>query len=216
MTVEFDKEGYALTSGTVTVYNISSDTRECLGKTAEFITVGTGLPAHTCLDDPLKVKKGFAVCRSADNNQWEYQPDHRGEIRYSTVTGMIMTVNDIGDYPANTTDLAPASPFDQWNGTQWRVDIDQQAAVARQYRDAFIKATDPMMVADYSIDDEPLTEDQRRELIATRLAFKQWPMLADWPLIALPVMGELDKSRWLLTEAVNNGYVVPVWPPVTA
>ncbi|MCW6551168.1 phage tail protein, partial [Yersinia ruckeri] len=65
----------------------------------------------------------------------------------------------------------------------------------------------PMMVSDYSIDDAPLTEPQRRELIATRSAYRAWPTVENWPLIELP-----DISQWLLIEAVNQGYRVPVWP----
>ncbi|CND23623.1 phage tail protein [Yersinia pseudotuberculosis] len=84
---------------------------------------------------------------------------------------------------------------------------DELAAKARQYRDFFIEATDPMMVSDYSIDDMPLTSEQRRELAETRLAFKTWPTQENWPRIELP-----DIPYWLLIEAVNQGYRVPVWP----
>ncbi|EPD1595154.1 phage tail protein [Yersinia enterocolitica] len=85
---------------------------------------------------------------------------------------------------------------------------DQLAAIARQYRNAFIVATDPMMVSDYSIDDTPLTEIQRTVLTTTRAAYRVWPTLEDWPLIELP-----EPPQWLLIEAVNQGYRVPVWPP---
>ncbi|EMY0610127.1 TPA: tail fiber assembly protein [Yersinia enterocolitica] len=81
------------------------------------------------------------------------------------------------------------------------------AATARRYRDAFITATDAMTIVDYSIDDKPLTEAQRSELIATRAAYRSWPKLANWPLIELP-----ELPQWLLIEAVNQGYRVPVWP----
>ncbi|OIX45558.1 hypothetical protein [Yersinia ruckeri] len=101
------------------------------------------------------------------------------------------------------TDKPPALPLSD----------DELASLARQYRDAFIVATDNMMVSDYSIDDIPLTSTQRTELMVTRAAYRSWPTLAGWPLIELPVIGESDKSRWLLIEAVNNGYVVPEWPP---
>lgn len=87
------------------------------------------------------------------------------------------------------------------------VTADDIAATARYYRDAFIVATDSMMVSDYSIDDKPLTEAQRSELIATRAAYRSWPTLANWPLIELP-----ELPQWLLIEAVNQGYRVPVWP----
>ncbi|EKN5087434.1 TPA: tail fiber assembly protein [Yersinia enterocolitica] len=87
------------------------------------------------------------------------------------------------------------------------LDADELAAKARHYRNAFIIATDPMMVSDYSIDDKPLTEAQRSELAITRAAYRAWPTVTGWPLVELP-----ELPQWLLIEAVNQGYRVPVWP----
>ncbi|WP_145510121.1 MULTISPECIES: tail fiber assembly protein [Yersinia] len=87
------------------------------------------------------------------------------------------------------------------------VTADDIAATARSYRDAFIKATDSMMVGDYSIDDNPLTDAQRSELIVIRASYRSWPTLTNWPLIELP-----ELPQWLLIEAVNQGYRTPVWP----
>ncbi|AHM71630.2 tail fiber assembly protein [Yersinia hibernica] len=84
------------------------------------------------------------------------------------------------------------------------------AATARRYRDAFITATDALTIIDYSIDDKPLTEAQRSELMTVRLAYKIWPTVAGWPLVELP-----ELPQWLLIEAVNNGYRVPVWPELS-
>ncbi|WP_233420383.1 phage tail protein [Yersinia bercovieri] len=67
--------------------------------------------------------------------------------------------------------------------------------------------TDPMMVSDYSIDDIPLTTQQRDELTTTRAAYRAWPTVENWPLIELP-----ELPQWLLIEAVNQGYIVPTWP----
>ncbi|CNJ31085.1 phage tail protein [Yersinia mollaretii] len=88
---------------------------------------------------------------------------------------------------------------------------DELNATARQYRDNFIVATDPMMVSDYSIDDIPLTEAQRTELTTARAIYRVWPTVENWPLIELP-----ELPQWLLVEAVNQGYRVPVWPPLPA
>ncbi|WP_267248652.1 hypothetical protein [Yersinia sp. Marseille-Q5920] len=88
---------------------------------------------------------------------------------------------------------------------------DELAAVARGYRDAFISATDTMTLSDYSIDDTLLTNAQRTELTATRALYRAWPTLESWPLIELP-----ELPQWLLVEAVNQGYRVPVWPPLSA
>jgi len=80
-------------------------------------------------------------------------------------------------------------------------------AQARRLRDYFIEATDKMMVADYTISDIKLTDDQRDELSTVRSTFKSWPESNGWPDIELP-----EIPQWILIEAVNNGYVVPNWP----
>jgi hypothetical protein len=85
------------------------------------------------------------------------------------------------------------------------------AATARSYRDAFITATDSMMVSDYCIGDTPLTNVQRTELTTTRATYRAWPTVENWPLIELP-----ELPQWLLVEAVNQGYRVPVWPDLPA
>jgi len=80
----------------------------------------------------------------------------------------------------------PSNPFDHWNGTGWVLDKDKLAAAARRYRNAFIIATDGLTLIDYSIEDRPLTPEQRGELMAVREAYKACPTQANWPLIALP------------------------------
>ncbi|WP_392433204.1 phage tail protein [Yersinia sp. HM-2024] len=206
MAIKFDKDGYALTAGEVTVYNAAPDTGEFIAASKEFLNVGQGLPANAYLDSPRTAKKGFAVCRTHDGLAWEYQKDYRGEIRYSTLSGEQVTVVDLGDYPADTTDSAPAR-FTRWDGVQWAINDNLLAATARMFRDTFIIATDPLMVSDYSIDDAPLTEEQRGELIGVRAIYRSWPTVAGWPLVELP-----ELPQWLLIEAVNNGYRVPIWP----
>ncbi|ANC42593.1 phage tail protein [Hafnia alvei] len=87
------------------------------------------------------------------------------------------------------------------------VTLDQQKSLARSYRDAFIASTDRLLVADYSIGDNQMTESQRAELIAIRETFKKWPLVEEWPFVELP-----DIPQWLLIEAVNNGYIAYDWP----
>lgn len=87
------------------------------------------------------------------------------------------------------------------------VTADAIAAIARRYRDEFLTATDPLTIIDYSIEDTPLTDEQRGELMTIRHIFKIWPTTAGWPLVELP-----ELPQWLLVEAVNQGYRVPVWP----
>jgi len=77
----------ATKAGNITVYNYDGETREYISTSNEYIAVGVGIPASSCLDAPGSYKAGYAICRSADFNSWEYVPDHRGETVYSTETG---------------------------------------------------------------------------------------------------------------------------------
>ncbi|EKN3723393.1 TPA: hypothetical protein ACPZRY_001126 [Yersinia enterocolitica] len=131
MTIEFDKDGYAVTAGDVTVYNAMPDTREYIGSSSEFINLGQGLPGHAYTDQPLKAKKGFAICRRQDNKNWEYVADHRGETRYSTITKAEVLIKELGEYPVNTTDIA-LTEFDQWDGNTWVSDEAARRAAIRQ------------------------------------------------------------------------------------
>lgn len=88
------------------------------------------------------------------------------------------------------------------------ITLDQQKARARSYRDAFISSTDRLLVADYSIGDNQITENQLAELTNVRESFKKWPLVEGWPFVELP-----DIPQWLLIEAVNNGYIAFDWPP---
>lgn len=117
-----NKDNLATVAGFITVYNYSHGTREYLSKANEFIPVGVGLPANACTDEPPGLKKGFVICRSVDDDSWEYQPDHRGEIIWNTETSQPEEVMLPGEYPAGTTTLAPATPFDAWDGDKWVTD----------------------------------------------------------------------------------------------
>lgn len=77
----------AIQAGSIIVHNYDSETLEYISASTEYLAVGVGIPANSCLDAPGTHKAGYAICRSADLNSWEYVPDHRGEIVYSTETG---------------------------------------------------------------------------------------------------------------------------------
>lgn len=188
--VTFDITGLALTEGTVTVYNYDHITREYLSPTDEYFLVGVGIPAHAALDNPLKIKKGFAICRTPDLSAWEYVPDHRAETVYSTETGQLITISVLGDYPANTTTKPPATRFDKWNGTAWILDKNAQTA-------ATLAAT----------------EEQKSTLLAeAQSAISIWQTE-----LQLDVINDEDKAQLILwlsyikaLKAVNTA--VPVWP----
>lgn len=125
---ELNSELIATVAGDITVFNYDGETREYLSSTVEYLAVGVGLPANSCTDAPGESKEGFAICRTADFTAWEYVADHRGETVYSTETGEPESVSLPGDYPEGTTTLAPATPYDKWDGSKWVTDTEAQQA----------------------------------------------------------------------------------------
>ena len=128
--ITLDENGFATEAGFITVYNYSGETREYISTSTEYLAVGVGIPACSCLDAPVTHKAGYAICRSADFNSWEYVPDHRGEIVFSTETGESKEITAPGDYPDNTTTIAPLTPYDKWDGEKWVTDTDAQHSAA--------------------------------------------------------------------------------------
>ncbi|HHH4866805.1 tail fiber assembly protein [Escherichia coli] len=125
-----NNEFIAVQEGNIIVYNYNSETREYISASTEFLAVGVGIPAYSCLDAPGTHKAGYAICRSADLNSWEYVPDHRGETIYSTETGESKEITVPGDYPENTTNIAPLTPYDKWDGEKWVTDTEAQHSAA--------------------------------------------------------------------------------------
>ncbi|EFB2273897.1 tail fiber assembly protein, partial [Escherichia coli] len=125
-----NSELIATKSGDITVYNYDSETQEYISASTEYLAIGVGIPAYSCLDAPGTYKVGYAICRSANFNSWEYVPDHRGEIVYSTKTGESKEITAPGDYPENTTTIAPLTPYDKWDGEKWVTDTEAQHSAA--------------------------------------------------------------------------------------
>ena len=113
-------------AGNITVYNYDGETREYISASTEYLAVGVGIPAYSCLDAPGTSKAGYTICRSVDLKSWEYVSDHRGEIVYNTETGDAKEITALGDYPENTTTIAPLTPYDKWDGEKWVTDINAQ------------------------------------------------------------------------------------------
>lgn len=119
---KLNNEFIATVAGNITVFNYDGETREYLSSSVEYLAVGVGLPANSCTDKPSESKVDFAICRTADLSAWEYVADRRGEIVYSTETGEAVAITALGDYPGGTTTLAPITPYDKWNGSEWETD----------------------------------------------------------------------------------------------
>lgn len=118
----------AIVAGDITVFNYDGETREYLSSSVEYLAVGVGIPANSCTDAPGESKEDFTICRSAGFTAWEYVADHRGETVYSTETGEAVIISAPGDYPNDTTTLAPPTPYDTWNGSEWVTDTKAQHA----------------------------------------------------------------------------------------
>ena len=127
---KLNNELIATVAGDITVFSYDGETREYLSSSVEYLALGVGIPANSCIDAPGESKAGFAICRTADFIDWEYVADHRGETVYSTETGTAVVISSLGNYPKNTVTLAPTTPYDKWNGSAWVTDTDAKTAAA--------------------------------------------------------------------------------------
>ncbi|EMF4708657.1 MULTISPECIES: tail fiber assembly protein [Providencia] len=123
------QDGYVSNNGWVKTYYINEATREYIGATMEYVTIGGGLPAGAYLDAPeLPEKPDVAIIRSADEQSWLHVADHRGKTAYNTETRQPVEVDFIGDLPETLTLLEPKTEFDAWNGKKWVTDTEAQKA----------------------------------------------------------------------------------------
>lgn len=119
-----NKSGIAKKAGDMIVYNYDGETREFLATSIEFLAVGVGIPANSCTEAPVDENEGFAICRTASLDGWDYVIDHRGKTVYDTETGQPVEITGLGDYPDNVTTIKPLTPYDRWNGNEWITDED--------------------------------------------------------------------------------------------
>ena len=124
--VMLDKNGLARSAGTLTVYNFDAASGEFTGSNDEYLAQGVGLPANACVTAPPVIEAGQAAVYRDGN--WQVVADHRGETVYSVADGSAIVLSELGDYPADTTPLAPATAWDKWDGEKWVTDADAQQA----------------------------------------------------------------------------------------
>ncbi|HAK8367134.1 TPA: tail fiber assembly protein [Salmonella enterica] len=169
---ELNQDMIAIVAGEITVYNFDGETREYLSSTVEYLAVGVGIPANSCIDAPGENNDGFAICRTTDLSSWEYITDHRGQTVYSTETRQQVEVTTLGSYPEGTTPNAPTSPYDKWDGEKWVTDSDAKyqgdIAVAEQHRQMLIAQVDE------------LTSDWRVELMLGDISEENKKKLSSW------------------------------------
>jgi len=186
--------GLAVTAGWLTVYNIEPDQREYQQASLEYLPEGVGLPAFCFADKPTLPKAGLALVRSLDGSTWDTLPDYRGQTVYSTETGHPETVTRIGELDNGFTLLAPATPYDTWNGKAWVTDTtQQQEAAINAARDELAQrqrvATDKIALLDDAVSLGMATDDESAALLAwkayrvqlSRVELESAPEI-DWPL----------------------------------
>ncbi|WP_065233807.1 DUF4376 domain-containing protein [Gallibacterium genomosp. 3] len=124
MTVEFDKDGFALNSGYVDAF-VTDTNGIYTHKATEYVVVGTGLSAGAYINAPPDSKDGFVIQRV--NDKWQYIADHRGEKVYSIIDGAEIDIKEIGEYPDNTTTQPRPTEAHIWNGAEWILSDEKQA-----------------------------------------------------------------------------------------
>lgn len=126
MTVTFNQDGFAETSGEITVY-CTDNNNIYSHSTTEYVSEGGSLAAGSYLDEPPPAKQGFAIVRT--ENGWKYQADHRGTY-YSTETGEQVEISELGELPQNLTEMPPLAEPCKWNGTTW---VKDEAKIADNF-----------------------------------------------------------------------------------
>ncbi|MEI9581122.1 tail fiber assembly protein [Enterobacter asburiae] len=169
---ELNQDMIATMAGEITVFNYDGETREYLSSSVEYLAVGVGIPANSCVEVQGESKTGFAICRTEDLSSWEYITDHRGETVYSTETMQQVEVTALGEYPEGATPNAPASPYDKWDGEKWITDsaakYEGDIADAEQYRQTLLAQVDK------------LTSDWRVELMLGDIIEENKKKLSSW------------------------------------
>ncbi len=127
--VTFDKDGFALSDGLVTVY-VTDSQGIYTNSEKEFVSIGTTVSANSYIEQPPVPKEGFAIKRNGEN--WEYIENHIGEIVYSTFDKSEIKIQNLGAYPDNTTILKPDCKYCEWDGEKWFISQEKQTEAKRQ------------------------------------------------------------------------------------
>ncbi|MEI7107746.1 tail fiber assembly protein [Pectobacterium versatile] len=193
---ELNEHRLAINTGWITVYHVNPTTREYQSASYEYVMQGVGLPADSYADEPQLPPVGQALRRSADGKAWEQVPDHRGQTVYSTETRQAQTVMQFGELPENMTFLAPATEFDQWNGTTWVTSLEaQQLATTKSLQQelAARRATANTQIAElnYAVDLAIATDEEQERLTQWKIYLVTLNRL---DLTAAPVMWPVAPS----------------------
>lgn len=126
MTDLFDKNGNATETHTVTVSGFDHTAGEHIATYDVRILAGTGIPGFSTLTLAPPANSGYAVCWNG--SEWVQVLDLRGKTAYKKSDRTPETVRSLGPLDDAYTLLAPETPFDKWNGSEWGADTDAQHA----------------------------------------------------------------------------------------
>ncbi|WP_063657587.1 tail fiber assembly protein [Candidatus Arsenophonus triatominarum] len=152
-------------------YTYTSDTHELLGPCDAYTDETHDiLPFHT-EKKPIDKKEGFAVVFNEQNQEWEYQEDHRGLVLFDTKSRQSVTLEKLGKVPEYLTSLAPQSEYDVWDGEKWVKDAEAEKLAERQKLEGIKQqklydATREIAPLQDAVDLEMATEDEKKRLIA--------------------------------------------------
>ena len=123
MTVTFNQDGFAETSGEIIVY--CTDNQGIYSHSAtEYVSEGGSLSAGSYLDAPPQAKSAFVIVRQ--DNGWGYVADPRGTY-YNIETGKQVEHTELGELPQNLTKMKPLDVPCKWDGSKWVKDEAKQA-----------------------------------------------------------------------------------------
>ncbi|WP_391528479.1 tail fiber assembly protein [Photorhabdus akhurstii] len=188
------KDGLAIKSGWIKVYNSNQITREFTNADIEYVMLGVSLSDGAYPDAPeLPKSDDEAVRRSEDGKRWEIVPDYRGKIAYDMQTREPIKITAIGELSDTLTFKKPPTGFDKWDGKEWVVDKDllksHQINEAKQKQAALLQqANETISLLQDSVDLEVATEAEKEALLEwrkyrvllTRVDVNQAPDV-EWP-----------------------------------
>lgn len=194
----FDDTLTATQAGFIQVFHFDLTTREFIGTEDVYIPLGVGIPALSCLDEPPVQNEYQVAVRSKDNSSWTVTDDYRGVTVYDLQTLASHVITEPGPIPDTVTTIAPATPYDKWDGSAWVTDANAQHAADVAAADVQKKQLITQVSADISIlqdavalnmatDEEKsrLTSMQAYRVLLNRVDTSLAPDIS-WPVMTTP------------------------------
>lgn len=168
MTDLFDKNGNATETHTVKVSGFDPATGEHVATYDVRILEGTGIPGYSTMTLAPTADYGYTVCW--DGSVWGQVEDLRGKTAYKKSDRTPETVRSLGPLDDAYTLLAPTTPFDKWNGSEWVTDTDAQhaadVAAAEQKKNTLRAAADAEISWLQDAVDAGIASDEETALLA--------------------------------------------------